>query len=165
MLERIASCACGEVQFRALGNPILSAVCHCDDCQKGAREIEALPHSASIRDEYGGTPYLTYRNDRFDCIKGEGRLRGFKNSDAAPTTRFVATCCNSGMFLKFAPGWWTSVYRNRFASDLPRVEMRNQTKHLSSGTQLPNDVPRHRGYPITLIARLISARIAMWLER
>src|SRR5216683_2880743 len=61
MITRYASCACGRVQCRAVGEPILSAVCYCDNCQEGARQIEALPNATSFRDADGGTPYLTYR--------------------------------------------------------------------------------------------------------
>ena len=70
MITRYASCACGRVQCRAVGEPILSAVCYCDNCQEGARQIEVLPNATSFRDADGGTPYLTYRDDRF-CTTGE----------------------------------------------------------------------------------------------
>jgi hypothetical protein len=70
MTARCASCACGRVQCRAVGKPILSAVCYCDNSQEGARQIEVLPNATSFRDADGGTPYLTYRDDRF-CTTGE----------------------------------------------------------------------------------------------
>ena len=81
--------------------PILSVVCYCDDCQKGGREIESLPNAARVLDADGGTPYLSYRDDRFSCVSGANLLVGYKIKDSAPTQRFVASCCNSGMFLKF----------------------------------------------------------------
>jgi hypothetical protein len=165
MIERIASCTCGNVQFRATGEPIISATCYCDNCQAGARLIEALPHAAVIRDEFGGSPYLTYREDRFVCLKGADFLQGIKLDEKAPTTRFVATCCNAGMYLKYAPGWWVSVYRARFIGDLPPLEIRSQTKFVPAGMTLPQDVPTYRSFPISLFARLSAARIAMWLGR
>src|SRR5215471_13696373 len=103
MDERIATCACGMVKVKTLGRPILSAVCYCNDCQAGGRQIEALPHAALIRDEWGGTPYLILRNDRLRCLEGAQLLQGFKLTERDPTTRFVATCCNSGMYLKYGP--------------------------------------------------------------
>jgi len=42
----IASCACGSVEVKALGKPIVSAACYCDDCQKGAAQLEALQQTA-----------------------------------------------------------------------------------------------------------------------
>jgi hypothetical protein len=165
MIERMASCACGRVQLRAVGEPILSAACCCSDCQAAGRLIEARPHAAVIRDEFGGTPYLIYRDDRFTCVAGAEALEGIKLSEAATTTRYVATCCNSGMYLKFGPGWWTSAYRARFAGDAPPVALRNKVASLPPGVTLPRDIPAHRGFPLTLIARLLSARVAMWLAR
>jgi hypothetical protein len=162
MIERIASCACGKVQFKALGEPILSAVCHCSDCQAGARLIEAMPQAPAVRDAFGGSPYLTYRNDRFACLSGAEHLLGVKLSQDAPTTRFVAACCNSGMHLKYGPGWWTSVYRARFA-DPPPLQMRTQVRNLPPGVTLPDDAPSYRGFPLKLFARLILARVAMGL--
>jgi hypothetical protein len=105
MIERSASCVCGRVRLRLVGAPILSAACCCTDCQAGGRLIEAKPNAAAIRDEFGGTPYLIYRDDRFACVAGEDALEGIRLSPDAPTTRYVATCCNSGMYLKHGPGW------------------------------------------------------------
>ncbi len=163
-MERIATCACGNVQFKATGEPILSAVCYCDNCQAGAQAIEALPNAPAVRDAFGGSPYLTYREDRWACIRGENLLRGLKLSETAPTTRYVATCCNSGMYLKYGPGWWVSVYRVRFA-DPPPLQMRTQTKFVAPGVILPQDVPIYRSFPVALFARLSAARVAMWFGR
>jgi glycosidase len=46
MLTRHSSCTCGRVRCQAIGAPIVSLVCYCDDCQEGARNIEALPNAA-----------------------------------------------------------------------------------------------------------------------
>ncbi|HEY2752130.1 GFA family protein, partial [Phenylobacterium sp.] len=149
-IERRASCACGQVRLRLVGAPILSAACCCSDCQAAGRLIEARAHAAPIRDEFGGTPYLIYRNDRFACVAGAEALEGVKISEGAPTTRYVATCCNSGMYLKFAPGWWTSVYRARVLDDPPPVKMRNKVASLPPGAVLPRDIPAYPGFPMQL---------------
>jgi hypothetical protein len=148
-----------------VGEPILSGVCYCQDCQEGGRRIEALPNAPPVRDPDGGTPYLTYRDDRFRCVSGAELLSGFKLKDRSPTQRFVASCCRSGMFLKFCPGHWVSAYRLRFEGDLPPIEMRNQTRHRQSQTPIPNDAPSYGGYPLKLFVRLIGARLAMLLGR
>jgi len=113
----------------------------------------------------GGTAYLTYRDDRFRCTSGSDLLAGYKISDSAPTQRFVASCCNTAMFLKFAPGHWVSAYRSRFAGDPPPIEMRTQTKHRSAQTPSPDDVPSYRGYPPRLLLGLLTSRLAMIMGR
>jgi hypothetical protein len=163
-LIRQSSCRCGRVQCRAIGAPIVSLVCYCDDCQEGARRIEALPNAASFRDADGGTPLLAYRDDRFECSSGGELLASFKIKESSPTRRMVASCCNSAMFLKFAPGFWISAYRARFkGDDLPPLEMRDQIEHRRADTPLPSDVPCYRGFPMRLYAKMISARVAMQL--
>src|SRR5580692_8078026 len=164
VLTRRSSCACGRVRCQAMGAPIVSLVCYCEDCQDGARKIEALPNAASFRDADGGTPLLTYRDDRFKCSSGEELLVGYKIKQNAPTRRMVASCCNSAMFLKYAPGFWVSGYRARFrGDDLPPIEMRDQIEHRRADTALPSDAPCYRGFPTRLFAKIISARISMLL--
>ena len=158
---RTAACVCGKVRFEARGAPVANAVCHCDDCQAAAHQIEALPHAARILDDYAGTPFAVYRDDRFSCVQGEALLRGHKLSDEAPTTRYVASCCNSAMYLKFGPGWWKSVYRGRFADALPPLMLRQQLKHLPPGVERPTDLPVTEGYAARFLARLMLARLAM----
>jgi hypothetical protein len=81
-----ATCGCGAVEVRAFGKPIVSAVCYCDDCQKGAGEIEALPNAPAVRDGDGGTAYMLYRRDRFECSAGAERLKPHKLKETSPTT-------------------------------------------------------------------------------
>lgn len=164
-LVRQSSCACGRVRCEGIGVPTLTAVCYCDDCQAGGRMIEALPHAPPVMDGDRGTPYLTYRDDRFSCVQGADQLVGYKIRDTAPTQRFVASCCNSGMYLKFGPGHWVSAYRARFSGDLPANEMRTQTKFRTATTPIPRDARAYRRFPLKLFARLIGARIAMMIGR
>jgi len=163
---RRSSCACGRVRCEGSGRPLVSLVCYCDDCQEGARAIEALPNSARFRDADGGTPLLTYRDDRFRCSSGEDLLVGYKLRESAPTRRMVASCCNSAMFMKFAPGFWVSAYRARIeGDDLPPLDTRIQIEHRRADTELPRDAPCYRGFPMRLFAKVISARVAMLLGR
>ncbi|MBS0334295.1 MAG: hypothetical protein JSS35_16120 [Proteobacteria bacterium] len=164
--ERTSSCRCGQVRFRAMGAPMVSAVCYCDDCQAGGRTIEALPEAPAFRDADGGTAYLTYRDDRFACVAGEALLKPYKLREDSPTSRYVASCCNSAMYLKFGPGFWVSTYRARFGGDdLPAIEMRIQTKFRQVGAPLPDDAPASSGTPGKFFARGLAARIAMLLGR
>ncbi|MBL1255374.1 GFA family protein [Methylocystis sp. Sn-Cys] len=161
LTTRISSCACGRVRCEAIGEPILSAVCYCADCQEGGRRIEALPNAALVRDPDGGTPYLTYRDDRFRCVSGADLLEEHRLKPNSPTRRMVASCCNSGMFVKFDPGFWVSTYRLRYDGNPPPIEMRTQTRHRKSEMELPSDAPSYRGFPLRLFLKLGAARIAM----
>lgn len=164
-ISRVSSCACGRVRCEAVGEPIVSGVCYCADCQEGGRRIEALPNAARVRDPDGGTPYLTYRDDRFRCLSGEGLLVDYRLKPDSPTRRVVASCCNSGMFLKYDPGFWVSTYRSRYDGDLPPIEMRTQIRRRRSDTELPRDAPSYRAFPLKLFSKLIAARIAMFIGR
>ncbi|WP_430429834.1 GFA family protein [Parasphingorhabdus sp.] len=157
----ISTCQCGKVQCQGVGRPIISGVCYCDDCQAGADTVEALDGAAQVRDDDGGSHYLTYRDDRFSCTKGADLLRAYKNRPDAPTDRMVASCCNTAMFLKFSKGHWTSAYARRFEGDAPSVEMRTQMQFRDSDLPLPDDAPNYQTFGVRLFWRLFTSRIAM----
>jgi hypothetical protein len=162
---RASSCVCGRVVCEAVGEPIATAVCYCEDCQEGGRRIEALPGAAPLRDADGGTAYLTYRDDRFRCVSGAELMVGHRLRERSPTSRMVASCCNSGMFLKFGPGHWVSAYRIRFAGDLPPIAMRTCVRSRRAQSALPDDAAAYAGHPPQLFLKLIAARISMLLGR
>ncbi len=162
---KTSSCVCGRVRCESRGEPILSVVCYCLDCQQGGRRIEALPSAPRVLDEDGGAPYLLYRDDRFRCVSGENLLVDHRLKPNSRTRRVVASCCNSGMFLKFDPGFWVSSYRPRYDGDLPPFDMRTNVRRRSSELPLPSDAPCYRSFPPRLFAKLIGARIAMFLAR
>lgn len=164
-IVRRAVCQCGKVQFEGVGEPILTGVCYCDDCQAGGRQIEALPGAPPVLDSDGGTSCLVYRVDRFSCVAGEDLLKPYKIRERTMTRRYVASCCNSGMYTKFGPGHWYSVYRARFEGDLPAIEMRNQTRYRTATTPIPDDAPNYRRFPLRLFAKLIGAKLAMMIGR
>jgi hypothetical protein len=163
--ERIASCACGKVRIRAVGKPLASAVCYCGDCQAGGRQLEAAGAHADFRDAWGGSPYMTYRNDRIETLSGEALLKGYKLKEDAPTTRYVATCCNSAVILRFGPGFWSSLYRVRFGDGATPIEFRTQTANISDPSVLPRDVPAYRSFGPKLIVRLVTAGLGTLLAR
>jgi hypothetical protein len=162
---RTSSCLCGRVRCESRGEPILSVVCYCLDCQEGGRRIEALPRAPRVLDDDGGAPYLLYRDDRFRCVAGEELLLDHRLKPNSPTRRVVASCCNSGMFLKFDPGFWVSSYRHRYSDELPPIDMRTNMRRRRADAPLPSDAPCYRSFPPKLFAKLIGARIAMLLGR
>lgn len=156
----IASCACGKVELEVIGAPILTAACHCDDCQAGAREIEALPGARPFRDAHGGTPMSLYRRDRFRVVRGAEFLHPRKLRPKTLTNRVVATCCNSAMFVSFDRGLhWTSVFSAAFVGDPPPLDMRVNTRFAVD--PVPDDVPSYAGAPLEFVWKLVRARIAM----
>jgi hypothetical protein len=161
-----ATCSCGGVELKAFGGPIVSTVCYCKDCQKGADQIESLPNAGAVRDPDGGTAYILYRKDRIECSKGAELLRSYKLKETSVTNRVVATCCNSAVFMNFDRGpHWVSAYRARFHGELPPLQLRICTKSKPDGVVLPDDVPSYRSYPPGLIFKLLASRVAMLLGR
>ncbi|HEX4301320.1 MAG TPA: hypothetical protein VHZ78_00910 [Rhizomicrobium sp.] len=161
-----SSCACGHVQLETEGAPIFSAVCYCDDCQEGARRIEALPGAGKVLDGDGGSAYILFRKDRVRVIQGAALLKDMKVKDASPTKRVIASCCHSAMYLGFDDSkHWLSLYRARFAEALPPVQMRICTKFKPAGAVLPNDVPSYPKWPGKFLFKLLGARLAMLLGR
>src|SRR3712207_3581337 len=99
-------CVCGSVEIEAVGDPILSAVCYCESCQEGSRQIASLPGGRPVCGPDGGTAFVLYRKDRVTCTKGSDLLRNLKIRVESPTSRVVATCCDSPLYLDFEKGHW-----------------------------------------------------------
>jgi hypothetical protein len=167
MRERtVARCTCGDVELEMSGAPILSAVCYCDDCQEGARQIGALPNAAAVQDADAGTAYVLYRKDRVTVSRGAALLKPYKIRDKSATNRVVATCCNSAMMVNFDDGkWWVDVYRARIQGDAPPVQAHVCTKFRPGPSGRASDVPSYPGYPFKLIVRLLGSKVAMMLGR
>jgi hypothetical protein len=160
----IAQCSCGKVEVKAHGAPIIHAACYCTDCQLGGQQLEALPAAAPLLDPDGGTSMLLYRKDRVGYREIEPLLTPYKLTAASPTTRFVASCCNSAMFLDFEKGHWLTLYRRRFSGPVPPLDMRVCTKSKRSDVTLPGDVPNLAGHSPRFFAKLIAAWIPMLLR-
>lgn len=161
-----AECACGSVALELRGTPIVGAVCYCDDCQAGGRQIEALPQAPPVLDADGGTQYLLYRKDRVQVSRGADRLSRHKLREKTITNRAVAGCCNTAMLVDFDGGpHWVSVYRARVAEPVPPLEMRINTKFKPAGVELRADLPTYATAPFGFIWRLIKARGAMLIGR
>ncbi|MDB5923931.1 MAG: hypothetical protein JWN13_2867, partial [Betaproteobacteria bacterium] len=83
----------------------------------------------------------------------------------SPTRRVVATCCNSAMFLDFTKGHWLSMFRNRFPTGAPAVEMRIMTKERRVGVELTDDLANYSGRSGKFILKVIAAWISMGFRR
>jgi hypothetical protein len=161
----IARCTCGNVEYEATGDPILGVACYCDNCQEGARRVEALPGAPPVRDPDGGVSYILYRKDRVRCTKGGGFVQSQKLRQKTDTNRVVATCCNSAMAMTFDDSkHWVPVYRARL-KDPPPLDMRICTKFAPDAAAIPRDVPSYPGFSVKFIWKLLGARLAMALGR
>ena len=67
------------------------------------------------------------------------------------------------MYLDFAKGHWVSVYQGRIQGEVPAIQMRIQTRFAPHQGR-PGDVPAYRAFSPALIAKLLLARIAMWVS-
>lgn len=163
--NRTVRCACGGVELETIGSPIISNACYCDDCQEAAAELEGLPSAPPVLDGAGGTEFLLFRKDRMKYIRGERLLWNHRLKGESPTRRVVASCCNSFLFLDFQNGHWFSICRSCFEGNVPPPQMRIQTKFKPEGTNVPDNAPAYSGLPIQFVAKLMLAKVAMWLPR
>jgi hypothetical protein len=160
-----ATCQCGKVKFEAVSSPILTGACYCTSCQEAGRQLGQLPAAPPLLDPDSGTSMVLYRKDRVQCVTGQQYLREYRLKPESVTRRVVATCCNSAMFLDFTKGHWLSMFRNRFATGAPLLEMRIMTAERRAGVVLADDVPNYPRHSRKFILKLIAAWIAMGFRR
>lgn len=159
------ACRCGAVRFEAAGVPILAATCHCRSCQTAGAGFAALatvvPGMPSVVKADGGTEFLLFRKDRVRLVAGEDRLRAHRLTPRSPTRRVLAGCCDAPMFLEFSKGHWLSLYRDRFGTAAPAIEMRVQTGDAPAGVVFADGLPAYKTHSIRFMARLFAAWAAM----
>lgn len=167
MTEHITlRCQCGAVECTAQGRPFLSAVCYCDDCQEAARQIAATGNGPPVADPDGGTGLCLIRDDRFRIERGADLLKPHRLEPDSATSRMVAACCNSALFLSFSDGrFWKSVMIGRIVGTRPPVEMRLCTRYRDSALPWPDTAPRHAKFPWSALWRVARQWFAMKLGR
>jgi hypothetical protein len=161
-----ASCSCGAVEFEAVGRPISTVVCYCDDCQAAAKQIEAMPGAASFRQSDGGTCLVVYRKDRVRCVRGETFLAKLKLRSDSATNRRLAACCNSVIVLDFDDGkHWVDIYSARVQGIEPKPQMLVCTKFSPEKLTNLDQIPSYSGYAPRFILKLLVARVAMFFSK
>ncbi len=159
-------CQCGAVECAGQGAPIGTAVCYCDDCQAAAQQIEALPGAAPVLDPDGGTALTLFRSNRFTVTSGADKLVPYKLRADSITSRMVASCCNSAIFLSFDKGpHWVSAMCNRFVGERPPIQFRHMTKYRTSTLPFPDAVKTHPKFPLRFVGILLRDRLALSLGR
>ncbi|MDB4990971.1 MAG: hypothetical protein JWN04_6149 [Myxococcaceae bacterium] len=109
-----AECACGRVAFEALGTPLTTLACYCDDCQGAAEAVEALPGGQSGMLPDGGTIATIFRRDRVRCVRGDALLIEHRLRPSSPTRRVLSSCCNCSLTARF-DNWMPHVPLRSFA--------------------------------------------------
>jgi hypothetical protein len=159
-----SSCACGRVVLEAFGPPIDAVACHCADCRAAGRQIQEQPGAPPVLDAGGGTAFLVFRKDRMHPVRGAELLRALKLTPSSATSRYVSSCCDSMLYLGFDDAkHWVSMHRDRFQGEVPPLRMRVCIGAVPGGA-VPADLPRHRGYPFSLMGKLLLAGVARWME-
>ena len=132
---------------------------------EAGRQFEQLASAPPVLDSDSGTGLILYRKDRVQCMMGQQYLEEHLLKPDSPTRRVIAKCCNSAMFLDFTKGHWLSMFRNRFPTGAPPLEMRVMTKERRVGVELADDMPNYSGHSGKFMLKLIAAWIAMGFRR
>ncbi len=160
-----ASCVCGQVTLEAAGAPILCAVCYCESCRTAASLFEQAPGAPSVLDADGGVDYCLFRKDRVKILRGGEHLQEYRLTQASPTRRIVATCCNAPMFLDFTSGHWLNLYRDRLTGNALPLEMAVMAKDRPVGAAHQGDLPTYPDRPAKFMLKLLAAWAAMGFRR
>ena len=164
MADHAFTCACGAVEMAFDGEPFFAAACHCDDCQAGGRQIEALPGAARVLGAGEGTEYVMVRRDRIRVVRGAERLRPLKLKPSSKARRVVASCCNTAMYLDNAVAHWVSVYRDRLGSRARPIERRVMVKFAPEGTVPEDGLPHDRRFSLAPLGRILGAWVPMLMH-
>jgi hypothetical protein len=161
-----AACVCGRVELVLIGNPIVTSICYCEDCQAGARQLAALPGAPLLAGDDGGTAYVLFPKDRVQGMTGNSLLKAYKLKEKSVTNRVVATCCNAPMLMNFDNvRHWVPIYRTRVLGNPPPIEMRICTKFKPDNVNLSDGIPSYPSYPPKFLVRLLAAWVSMLFRR
>jgi len=69
------------------------------------------------------------------------------------------------MFLDFTKKHWLLMYRNRFPTGAPPLEMRVMTKERRVGVELADDLPNYSNHSGKFMLKLVAVWIAMCFRR
>lgn len=78
------SCLCGEVTYEFTGEPALTVLCHCHDCQKWCGAV--------------ASSNMIVPRDQFKVTKGSPKKFGVKADSGKTNTRVFCGNCGSSLF-------------------------------------------------------------------
>ncbi len=125
-------CYCGEIRYKAEGEPIFKAECYCRECQyiTGGGYLTAMAMPA----------------EGFEMVQGEVKGYARKDLDRAVTREFCATC-GTHLFTR-APGFEKGVIIKVGTLDDPSVFGKADSANYCCDAQpfhrLPEDMPNNQ---------------------
>ena len=155
------TCRCGDIELRIEGPPIAHVCCYCDDCQAAARLVDAMPNGRSGILDDAGTPNVLFRRDQLRFVRGMEKLDEFRVRNDSKTIRLVARCCNTAITQRHEQGWPHRGVKAHLIPSPPALEMRIYTRFAPDPARVPRDVPIKRGPGLTLVWRLLRAKLAL----
>src|SRR5260370_30876103 len=83
-MSRKATCCCGKCTIEVEGEPVMNAICHCNNCKRRTGSA------------FGWSAYFTDGQ----ILQQAGDLKAYVLSGANPAQRWFCTNCGSTLFLK-----------------------------------------------------------------
>jgi hypothetical protein len=106
------------------------------------------------------------RANRFSVTAGADKLTAHKLRPNSNTSRMVASCCNSALYLAFDKGpHWVSTVSNRSVGEVPRPRYRVMTRYRTSPLPFPDSVPTAKRFSWPFLGTMIRDAIAQKLGR
>jgi len=129
MTERLASCACGQLQLRCLGEPGRVSMCHCPDCQHRTGSV------FSIAAFFGREAVIV--------VQGASKTFTRPSASGNPVTfHFCPQCGASVYWLPRRMPHLIGVAVGAFADpSFPAPEQSVWTAHKHAWLSLPGDLP------------------------
>ena len=136
--------------------------CCCNSCRDAGERFLKLSPDASTFAANGTVTFVMQRNDRLTIMTGEEYLAVHRLDETATTSRVLATCCNTPMYLQMKGGHWASIYGTLWDEDQrPAPQMRTLTVDSPELSVLSNDIPNLKTHSITFYWRLFMAWVRM----
>lgn len=85
--KHAGGCGCGQIEYEFDGSPLLTAHCHCRDCQRSS----GAPKST----------ILLIMKSSFTLLKGEPKSYEFKLDDGNSTNRHFCSTCGGAVYSSF----------------------------------------------------------------
>lgn len=136
--------------------------CCCNSCREAGERFLSLSSDASTFAENGTVPFVMQRNDRTRITRGKEHLAVHRLDDSATTSRVLATCCNTPIFLHMKGGHWVSVYGTLWEDEQrPAPEMRTLTVDCPDLASLSTDIPNLKTHSLSFYWQLFKAWAGM----
>lgn len=144
------------------GAPFMVVACCCNSCRDAGARFLTLSPDASTFAENGTVPFVMQRNDRLTVVSGQEHLAVHRLNDTATTSRVLATCCHTPMYLQMKGGHWASIYGTLWdEGQRPAPQMRTLTVDFPDPSSLSTDIPNLRTHSIPFYWRLFMAWVGM----